>query len=67
MKDISRNAPQSKPPEGVTRGESIPRENEEVEMERQLIDECVAIMKCKDGYSDKADSELREIAKEKIL
>lgn len=57
----------SEPPEGVVTGDSVPRENEEVGAEESRIQEMVGIMKTKEAYRRKSDSELREIAKEKLL
>ncbi len=57
----------SEPPEGVITGDSVPRENEEGGVEESRIQEMVGIMKTKEAYRRKSDSELREIAKEKLL
>jgi len=59
--------PLTKPPEGVTSGDTIPVENQEDEMERQMIDDAVAVLKTREEYHGKSNSELREIAKEKLL
>lgn len=61
------NSPLTRPPEGVIEGDSIPRENEEEEIERAAIDEMVGILKGHPAYRGKGDSELREVAKEKLL
>ncbi len=60
------HSPLSKPPEGVTAGRDVPRENEASEVERQQIDAMVAALKTKPGYRQKDDSELREEAKERL-
>lgn len=57
----------SEPPEGATSGDSIPRENEELERQKQELDTAVAVLKTVEAYHGKSERELREIAKEKLL
>lgn len=56
-----------KPPEGVLVGESVPAENDQVEMEDAKIDELAAELRTKPGYRDLSESEAREKVKEKLL
>ncbi len=57
----------AEPPEGVLVGEDVPIENQETGFEEAMIQDAVGIMKTKEAYRGKSDSELREIAKEKLL
>lgn len=54
------------PPEGVIAGESVPQESELDEIERQIIDEMVAILKTRPAYQGRSDDDLRDIAHEKL-
>lgn len=56
----------SPPPEGVISGDSIPRENEEDDVEHSSVVELANQLKTKPGYKRKPDDELMEIAKEKL-
>lgn len=56
----------AEPPEGVLVGESVPRENEQDDIEQAAIEEMVGLLKTRPAYRAKSDSELREIAKEKL-
>jgi hypothetical protein len=56
----------AEPPEGVVKGEDVPVENQKEEMEKREIDEMVEVMKTHPAYDGKKESELREIAKEKL-
>lgn len=66
MRESSNTAPFSPPPEGVVSGDSIPRENEEKDVEWSKVIELANTLKTHPGYGRKADDELLEIAKEKL-
>lgn len=56
----------SEPPEGALAGETVPRENDEEEVDRALLDEAVGILKTRPEYHGRSDDELREIARDKL-
>lgn len=56
----------SAPPEGVLAGESVPRENDEEDVEQAAVDELVGLLKTNPAYHGRPDSELEEIAREKL-
>ena len=60
------NAAHSPPPEGVISGDSIPRENEEHDIDHSAVVELANELKTRPGYRERSDDELREIAKEKL-
>jgi hypothetical protein len=64
--DSVRSGYYSEPPEGVLRGESVPVENQEIEMADAELDAAVAALKERPAYHGRSDDELREIAKEKF-
>lgn len=52
----------SEPPEGAIVGESVPRESERDERERQAIEAMVGALKVKPHFRDLSESELRQEA-----
>lgn len=56
----------SEPPEGAIVGESVPRENERNEAEEAAITELAGLLKAYPAYRGRSESELREIAREKL-
>jgi hypothetical protein len=59
-------APMAEPPEGALRGENVPTENDADDFEEAAIQEMVALLKTHPAYHGRVDSELREIANEKL-
>lgn len=57
--------PLAEPPKGVLVGEDVPIENQETDFEESMIQDAIGIMRTKEAYRGKSDSEIREIAKEK--
>lgn len=56
----------SAPPEGALAGESVPRENDQEDVEDAALDEAVGILKTRPEYHGRSDDELREIARDKL-
>ena len=56
----------AKPPAGVTAGASVPRENEQDELDQAVVDAAVGLLKTYPAYHGRPDSELEEIAREKL-
>jgi hypothetical protein len=57
----------TRPPEGVTAGESIPRENELDDRHEQLVDQLVSQMKASgEPYTSMKESTLRDMAWERV-
>lgn len=56
----------AEPPEGALAGENVPVENDEDGFEEAAIQEMVGLLKTMPGYSERTDSELREIAIDKL-
>lgn len=54
------------PPEGVLAGESVPRVNDQEDVEQAAVDELVGVLKGHPAYQGRPDPELAEIAREKL-
>jgi len=57
----------AEPPEGVTSGDTVPRENERHDVQEAEIREAIGCLKTVEAYKSKSDDELREMAKEILL
>jgi len=64
---VSESKGMARPPEGVVTGDSVPRENELTDRQEAAVSELAGVLKTHPAYQDRAESELREIAKEKLL
>lgn len=65
MRDTG-NAALSEPPEGAIVGESVPRENERGDRERQAIEAMMGALKTRPEFHDWSESELREEAVDRL-
>lgn len=54
------------PPEGVLAGENVPIENDQDALAEGAVDELAGLLKTHPAYHGRTDSELREIAREKL-
>lgn len=64
MKPSSRGM--AEPPEGAIVGESVPRENETEDRRREMVDRVVGELKGHPAFRGRSDSELRELARERV-
>jgi len=58
--------PLAEPPEGVLVGESVPRENQQAELEEHAVQRLAAALKTRPRYRDYSEAERLEIAREKL-
>lgn len=54
------------PPEGAIVGESVPVENDRDRLDEGRVAELAGVLKAHPAYHGRSDSELREIAREKL-